>query len=119
MIKRLMAILLAITIFVCCTGICEAAGTIRLKKGSRGEDVIELQTGLKEQGYYNEKIDGIYGTIRPRERDARPNPPACRGSQSALSAYGSNLTVMHALVATSGQSAQATFSKNLTVMHAL
>ena len=61
MIKRLMAILLAITIFVFCTGICEAAGTIRLKKGSRGEDVIELQTGLKEQGYYNEKIDGIYG----------------------------------------------------------
>ena len=32
------------------------------KMGSRGEEVKKIQTRLKEWGYYNGKVDGIYGT---------------------------------------------------------
>ena len=30
--------------------------------GSRGDEVIQIQTKLKRWGYYNGSIDGIYGT---------------------------------------------------------
>lgn len=36
---------------------------INLKRGSKGEQVRELQTILKQQGYYTGKIDGDYGDI--------------------------------------------------------
>ena len=32
------------------------------KYGSRGDEVIQIQTKLKRWGYYNGNIDGIYGT---------------------------------------------------------
>lgn len=32
-----------------------------LKPGDRGEDVMEVQRRLKELGYYNGSIDGVYG----------------------------------------------------------
>ncbi len=32
-----------------------------LKPGDRGEDVMEVQRHLKELGYYNGSIDGVYG----------------------------------------------------------
>lgn len=32
------------------------------KQGSTGAEVTEIQTKLKEQGYYNGNIDGIYGS---------------------------------------------------------
>ncbi len=32
------------------------------KYGSRGDEVIQIQTKLKRWGYYNGSIDGIYGT---------------------------------------------------------
>ena len=31
------------------------------KYGSRGQEVIQIQTKLKRWGYYNGNIDGIYG----------------------------------------------------------
>lgn len=34
-----------------------------LKRGSKGEQVRELQTILKQQGYYTGKIDGDYGDL--------------------------------------------------------
>ena len=33
------------------------------KIGSRGEEVRKIQTALKNKGYFNSSIDGIYGTI--------------------------------------------------------
>lgn len=42
------------------TLICD---TINLKKGSRGEDVKELQTILARKGYYVGRIDGYYGDM--------------------------------------------------------
>ena len=32
------------------------------KYGSRGNEVIQIQTKLKRWGYYNGSVDGIYGT---------------------------------------------------------
>ncbi|MCR5502486.1 MAG: serine hydrolase [Lachnospiraceae bacterium] len=61
MMKRMTAILLVLVLIFSCIGIGEAASSIRLKKGSRGNAVKTLQTALKEQGYYSGKIDGVYG----------------------------------------------------------
>ena len=36
---------------------------INLKRGSTGEQVKQLQTILKQQGYYNGRIDGDYGDL--------------------------------------------------------
>ena len=36
---------------------------INLKKGNKGDEVKELQTILKEKGYYTGKIDGDYGDM--------------------------------------------------------
>ena len=33
------------------------------KIGSRGEEVRKIQTALRDRGYFNSSIDGIYGTI--------------------------------------------------------
>ena len=32
------------------------------KYGSRGDEVVQIQTKLKRWGYYNGNIDGIYGS---------------------------------------------------------
>ena len=39
----------------------EAAGVAILRQGSKGGEVKEVQRRLKEWGYYNGKIDGVYG----------------------------------------------------------
>lgn len=38
-------------------------GNINLKKGSTGAEVKELQTILKEKGYYNGKVDSDFGDV--------------------------------------------------------
>lgn len=42
-------------------GSYDEAGSILLKYGSRGEQVKTVQTKLKNWGYYNGNVDGIYG----------------------------------------------------------
>ena len=66
MMKRLTAFLLIMILLFSCIQISEAASYKRLKKGSRGTDVKQLQTELKKQGYYSGKIDGIFGTATLR-----------------------------------------------------
>ena len=41
--------------------ISQDAGSILLKWGSRGSEVKEVQTRLKNWGFYKGKVDGIYG----------------------------------------------------------
>ena len=60
-LKRLTAVLLVLVLVLSCAGLGEAASAKTLKKGSRGEAVKKLQTALKEQGYYNGTVDGVYG----------------------------------------------------------
>ena len=64
MSRRLTCILLVVilltSIFVT-TGYASSLGSRRLKFGSRGADVAELQTRLNNLGFYVGKVDGIYG----------------------------------------------------------
>lgn len=61
MLKRVTAVMLVLILLVLSVGLPQAASARTLKKGTRGSDVKTLQTALKEQGFYNGKIDGIYG----------------------------------------------------------
>ena len=59
MLKRLVACLLALTLLA---GVwMPAAFSDTLRSGSRGSEVVALQTALKNLGYYTKSIDGIYG----------------------------------------------------------
>lgn len=60
MLKRLTAILLITVLLVSCMGAAQAA--TRLKRGSRGTEVVQLQTRLRDLGFYTKSIDGSYGT---------------------------------------------------------
>ena len=42
------------------SALCVNAGAIS-KNGSRGEEVKKIQTKLKNWGYYNGSVDGVYG----------------------------------------------------------
>lgn len=62
--KKIMAILLLISIITYLSyNIFLREETYALSKyGSRGNEVIQIQTKLKRWGYYNGNIDGIYGS---------------------------------------------------------
>ncbi len=62
--KKVMAILLLISIITYLSyNIFLREETYALSKyGSRGNEVIQIQTKLKRWGYYNGNIDGIYGS---------------------------------------------------------
>ena len=58
--KRLFIILL---LFSAAVMLCTAVSSNALsKQGSRGDEVSAIQTKLRESGYYNGKIDGIFGS---------------------------------------------------------
>lgn len=58
--KRLFIILL---LFSAAVMLCTAVSSNALsKQGSRGDEVTAIQTKLRESGYYNGKIDGIFGS---------------------------------------------------------
>ncbi len=58
--KKLLIILFAITLSL---ALLTLTATALSKMGSRGEEVIRIQTKLKNWGYYTGSIDGIYGTL--------------------------------------------------------
>ncbi len=62
--KKVMAVLLLISIIAYLSyNIFLREETYALSKyGSRGNEVIQIQTKLKRWGYYNGNIDGIYGS---------------------------------------------------------
>lgn len=57
-IKRISAIILALVI--CCV-FTESTAFALSKIGSRGQEVTNIQTRLKNWGYYTGSVDGIYG----------------------------------------------------------
>ena len=58
MLKRLVSILLVITLVLACVS---TALAVTLRKGSKGSEVTRLQNALKALGYYSLKVDGVYG----------------------------------------------------------
>ncbi len=61
--KRLMlalAVLFAIHIFI--IALAQSASADLYKKGSGGETVSQIQTRLKNWGYYDGAVDGVYGS---------------------------------------------------------
>lgn len=61
--KRLMlalAVIFAINIFV--IALAQSASADLYKKGSSGETVSQIQTRLKNWGYYDGTVDGVYGS---------------------------------------------------------
>ena len=57
--KRILTVVLSIILILCCTVSVQSLSKI----GSRGDEVRQIQTVLKNQGYYTGNVDGIYGTI--------------------------------------------------------
>lgn len=101
MLKRLTAVLLVLVLVLSCAGIGEAASAKRLKKGSRGEAVKKLQTALQEQGYYNGKIDGVYGngTVKAVKAFQKANGlkvDGIAGPQTQEKLYGASSGVLAA-----------------------
>lgn len=67
MIKRLLILLITIIVSFLIFGYVKYQNEVETvetlsKYGSRGDEVIKIQTKLKRWGYYNGNIDGIYGT---------------------------------------------------------
>ena len=61
--KRLMlalAVIFAINIFI--IALAQSASADLYKKGSSGETVSQIQTRLKNWGYYDGTVDGVYGS---------------------------------------------------------
>ncbi len=57
--KRVLGILLVLTLIICGTGV-SVNGLSKI--GSRSDEVTAIQQALKERGYYNYTVDGIFGT---------------------------------------------------------
>lgn len=87
--KRVFAIMLA---FVMLIGLCGVSVSGLSKVGSRSEEVRAVQESLKNKGYYDYTVDGIFGT-RTRaavinfQRDNGLNPDGIAGEKT-LKALG-------------------------------
>lgn len=57
--KKTIKIIAMLLVLVSVTTVCVSALS---KMGSRSQEVKDIQTVLKQQGYYTGKVDGIYGT---------------------------------------------------------
>ena len=61
MFRKLTAFMIVIVLIFASVQIAGADSYRTMKRGSRGEDVKEMQQALKEQGFYDGKTDGVYG----------------------------------------------------------
>ena len=66
-LQILAIILLNILVIAMLPGARDGAYPTLSKVGSQGEEVRQIQTKLKNWGYLNDRVDGIYG---PKTRDA-------------------------------------------------
>jgi len=55
-----LAVIFVVNIIIIC--ITQSAGAVTYKRGSTGNVVREIQTKLKNWGYYYGNVDGIYGS---------------------------------------------------------
>lgn len=65
--KRILSFIIVLLLFLApTTGAFANEGYVTLRFGSRGNEVVRLQQGLQNHGYYHSSIDGIYGQITER-----------------------------------------------------
>ena len=60
--KTVLALSVLITLNIFCLALSQTAAADLYKKGSTGATVREIQTRLKNWGYYDGAVDGIYGS---------------------------------------------------------
>lgn len=82
-------IILAVVLIICLFSVCVSALS---KMGSRSDEVRQIQTVLKQKGYYTGNIDGIFGTktksaVTAFQRDNGLKVDGIAGSQT-LKALG-------------------------------
>lgn len=87
--KRIFVILLTLTMLF---GLCGVSVSGLSKIGSRSDEVRAVQQALKEKGYYNYTVDGIFGTrtqsaVKSFQRDNGLQPDGIAGEKT-LKALG-------------------------------
>ena len=89
-----------------------AADAAVLKKGSRGDEVVTLQKKLKQWGYYDGSVDGVFGagTEKAVQYFQRKNGLTADGVVGAKTAAALGMTLSG-----SGQTAQADNSSDRSV----
>ena len=89
-----------------------AADAAVLKRGSRGDEVVTLQKKLKQWGYYDGSVDGVFGagTETAVQYFQRKNGLAADGIVGAKTAAALGMTLSG-----SGQTAQADNSSDRSV----
>ena len=89
-----------------------AADAAVLKKGSRGDEVVTLQKKLKQWGYYDGAVDGVFGagTEKAVQYFQRKNGLTADGVVGAKTAAALGMTLSG-----SGQTAQADNSSDRSV----
>ena len=89
-----------------------AADAAVLKRGSRGDEVVTLQKKLKQWGYYDGSVDGVFGagTEKAVQYFQRKNDLTADGVVGAKTAAALGMTLSG-----SGQTAQADNSSDRSV----
>ena len=89
-----------------------AADAAVLKRGSRGDEVVTLQKKLKQWGYYDGSVDGVFGagTEKAVQYFQRKNGLTADGVVGAKTAAALGMTLSG-----SGQTAQADNSSDRSV----
>ena len=89
-----------------------AADAAVLKRGSRGDEVVTLQKKLKQWGYYDGSVDGVFGagTEKAVQYFQRKNGLVADGIVGAKTAAALGMTLSG-----SGQTAQADNSSDRSV----
>lgn len=92
--KRVFVILLTLAMLLSVCGV-SAAGLCKI--GSRSEEIRAVQQALKEKGYYNYTVDGIFGTrtrsaVVSFQKDNGLDPDGIAGEKTlkALGVYSGN-----------------------------
>ena len=92
MLKRLMALLMAMVLLLGCTYAVQAEITKTLRRGAKGSDVRELQDMLQGLGFYTKAIDGIYGkgtvtAVKAFQREAGLKADGIAGPKTLAKLY--------------------------------
>ena len=61
--KKLTSVLLILLVLMTSIPVSASGYSRTMQFTHKGEDVLELQKTLKQMGYYNYNLDGIYGKI--------------------------------------------------------